>query len=102
ERFVTLKRKGKDGKERPVVVSLRAEAERRLAGMPAEGRAYYEKEYGPPAAVLVRQARILNEPSLLAEAMRRFLHTRAGAEAAERLGTHLTDSGRAVAAAFWF
>ena len=89
ERFAVV---GKDGKER--VVSLRWEAERLLANLPKEGRDYYEKEFGPPAADLLKRARTLNEPAMLAEVVHRYLFTKAGLMAALRLGAHYVDAGR--------
>src|SRR5947209_4533539 len=86
---VPSRRKGAGGKGRKVVVGLRDEARRMLAGLPAGGRDYYQQEYGQQAADLLRQARAFNEPDLLAEVMRRFLYTEAGVEATERLATHL-------------
>jgi hypothetical protein len=89
ERFAVVK---EDGKE--TVVNLRRAAERLLAGLPKEGRTYYENEVGPPAAELLKKARTLNEPAMLAEVIHRYLLTEAGLEAAQRLGAHYVDAGR--------
>ncbi|HKB36700.1 MAG TPA: hypothetical protein VKD72_09615, partial [Gemmataceae bacterium] len=100
--LVQLTRKGPDGKETKVLVSLRAAADRLLGEFPVAGRAFYQREYGPKAAELLRQARLFGEPTILAEVMRRYLHTEAGAEAAERLATHHLDRGHSVLAALCF
>src|SRR5262249_15385223 len=100
--LVQLTRKGPDGKETKVLVSLRAAADRLLEGFPLGGRAFYQREYGPKAAELLKQARLFGEPTILAEVMRRYLHTEAGAEAAERLATHHLDRGHSVLAALCF
>src|SRR5262249_45948206 len=99
--LVPITRKDRGGKEE-AVVSPRGEAERRLAEMPAAGREAYQLEYGPAAAELLRQARAFNDADLLARVVRRFLHTEAGLEAAERLGNHLVDRGRFTPAAVCF
>ena len=89
ERFALVK---KDGKE--TVLSLRAEAQRLLGSLPAEGQKFYEKEVGPQAAELLKKARTLNEPALLAEVVHRYLYTAAGVKAAERLGAHFVETGQ--------
>src|SRR5262249_32207467 len=88
DHLVTVTRPGPGGKEVKAMVGLRDEAGRILAGMPPAGRDYYQKEYGPQAADLLKQARTFNEPDMMAEAVRRFLYTEAGLEAAERLAVH--------------
>ncbi len=100
--LVVVTRKVPGGRGAKAVVGLRGEAERLLAGMPPEGHAFYQEEYGAEAAELVKQARMFNEPRRLAEADRRFLHTEAGAEAAERLAVRHADRDETTAAALAF
>ena len=89
EHFAIVK---KDGKE--TVLSLRGEAERLLGSLPGDGQKFYEQEVGPQAAALLKKARTLNEPDMLAEVVHRYLYTAAGIEAAERLIAHLVDAGQ--------
>src|SRR5262245_7502958 len=44
-----VRRPDADGKEVVVLVNVRAEAERVLGSLPAEGRAFYQREYGGQA-----------------------------------------------------
>lgn len=100
--LVRLTPKGPGGKETKSLTSLQAEASRMVGALPAAGRDFYQKEYGPNAAELLRQARFFEKSEMLAEVMRRYLHTEAGAEAAERLATHHLDCGHSVLAAACF
>jgi hypothetical protein len=97
-----VRRQGPGGKETLEVVSVRVEANRLLAGLPAEGRAFYQQEYGPTGADLLKQARMFADTRTLVEVTRRYLYTEAGTEAAERLATHLLDRGQWFAAALGF
>ncbi len=80
-------------------VGARGEAERLLGELPAAGREVYESTYGPRARARLDAAK--GEPGPLADVARAFLHTRAGAEAAARLGALHLDRGRfGLAAAY--
>lgn len=100
--FALVTRKGPDGKETKILVNASAEAERILAAMPEAGRAAYEKENGKIAAEFLGTARIFGENKLLVEVGRRYLHTEAGIEAAERLAVHHFDRGDYIGSAPWF
>src|SRR5262249_22403984 len=54
------------------------------------------------AAELLKLAKNGNDPKLLAQVMRSYLYTDAGAEATELLGTYLLDRGEYSAAALCF
>jgi len=79
---------------------LKAEAERRLSRLPAEGMVAYRREFGPVAQ------RMLDEgghgPENLAAVSSRYLHTTAGQSAALQLAAMHFDRGEFSAAARWF
>jgi tetratricopeptide (TPR) repeat protein len=81
------------------IVSARAEAERLLGTLPADGLDVYRRHYGPQAAGDLKEAAAANDLAKLAQVSRQFLYTEAGGEATERLGTALVDRGDLVAAA---
>lgn len=89
-----------EGKSATSWVSARAEAERLVAAMPRPGREVYEQVIGPRAQARLTAAR--GEPAQVADVARRYLHTRAGAEAAVRLGSLHLDRGRFDLAAAHF
>src|SRR5262249_46301666 len=97
--FLEVKR---DGKSKPQWVSVRAEANRLIGSMPAEGLAIYEVQYGGEARGKLNEAKTKSDPHLLAEVAERYLHTDAGAEATNLLGTYHLDRGRYVMAALCF
>jgi outer membrane protein assembly factor BamB len=92
---------GKDPNGKPSVttVSVRAEAGRLLATMPPKGREQYEQLYGKAAAALVKEAQDKKDPALLAQTVRRFLYTRAGALALRLLASHHLAAGNLALAA---
>lgn len=83
--------KGKPTKRR---VSVRTEANRLIGELPTEGLQAYQLAYGPQAADSLRAALDTNDPALLADVALRFLHTKAGADATNLLGTYHLDGGR--------
>jgi hypothetical protein len=82
------------GRERPVVVSARREAERLLASLPEAGRRLYEKTYGPKAAEDFHEARTKKSAALLQRVVDQYLYTNAGVEALAALAALHADAGR--------
>ncbi len=78
--------------------SLADDAERTIREAPAEFRAFYEREFGPRAAERLRQARQAGDFTELEQVQRRFLYTKAGAEAAYLLALRSSDAGDPLAA----
>ncbi len=99
--FLPLRRRA-GGKETVAWVSARSEANRLLGRLPAKGRETYEVLSGGRAGSLLKDAKQKGDAEGLAEVVRKYLHTRAGAEAAELLGTHHLDRGRYIMAAACF
>jgi hypothetical protein len=95
--FVTV-----TGNDLQRTVGLKAEAARLLGTLPKEGLAFYEKEYGPRAAVLLEQARGTGDVRRLAEVAKRYPYTRAGARATAHLAGHCFDRAQYPDAAAWF
>ncbi len=79
--------------------SLKAEAGRLIAALPAEGRESYELQFGARARRMLDEAAASGDPTALAEISRRFFYTKAGAEAALLLARNHLDHGRPLAAA---
>ncbi len=79
--------------------SLKAEAGRLVATLPAEGRQSYELQFGAKARRMLEDASAAGDPAALAEVSRRFFYTQAGAEAALLLARNHLDHGRPLAAA---
>lgn len=82
--------------------TLHAETHRLLESLPAAGRESYEQTQGPRARELLLQANHPGDAQLLADVSRRYLHTKAGAEATRLLGVHHLDRGRHALAALSF
>lgn len=82
--------------------SLRALAQRRLDQAPPAVRADYEHQYGGLAQQLWNDALRSGSLSLITEVATRFLHTRAGAEAANWLATRHLDRREWALAWRWF
>jgi len=97
---VEVIRPGSDGKR--IIVSTRSEAERVIRGLPAAGFQYYEKEYEPVAAQLLKEAKAFKGDDLLAEAARRFRYTKSGLEATELLANSWFDAGKVKEALPYF
>jgi outer membrane protein assembly factor BamB len=90
--FVSVKERGADGQETVRFASARAEAARLIGELPRAGLTAYELIYGPKAQELLAAAK--NEPERLDVVVRRYPHTKAGADAAARLGAYHLDRGR--------
>ena len=99
DKFAPLPRKGPDGKEVVVPTSVRAEANRLLAGLPNEGLEAYKvyKDAGPKADEYLKKAKdattVEDRLANLGLVVRNYLHTDAGGEAADLLATHYMDRG---------
>ncbi len=99
DKFAPLPRKGPDGKEVIVPTSVRAEANRLLAGLPAAGLEAYKTfgKAGPKADEYLKKAKDASTTeerlALLGLIVRNYLHTDAGGEAADLLATHYMDRG---------
>jgi outer membrane protein assembly factor BamB len=100
--FAQIERSGPDGKKKPVMVSVKAEASRLIGTLPKEGTEAYKTQYGAQATDDLKKARAAGDPAMLAEVMRLYLYTDAGAEAANLLGTYHLDRGEYVAADLCF
>ena len=83
-------------------VSLKAEAQRLLASMPARGQQLYELQFGADARGILDEAIENGDASKLTEVTRKYFHTQAGYEAAILLGRGEMDHGRPLAAAMCF
>jgi outer membrane protein assembly factor BamB len=94
----------KDDKGNPTKrrVSVRIEANRLIGELPPEGLEFYQVQYGQVAESKLREALDKNDPALLAEVALRYLHTKAGAEATNLLGTYHLDRGSYLMAALSF
>lgn len=83
-------------------VSVRAEANRMLGSLPAEGKRFYEQQFGSIAKLALKQAKAQANPQSLADVALKYVHTQAGAEAAAWLGAYHLDHGRYIVAALCF
>jgi outer membrane protein assembly factor BamB len=95
-------RKGADGKDDKAMVSVKDEANRLIATLPPKGLEFYKLTYGPPAAEILKRAKATSDVSLLNQVVAHYLHTDAGAEATNLLGTYHLDRGRYVIASLCF
>ncbi len=99
DKFAPLPRKGPDGKEVIVPTSVRAEANRLLANLPAAGLEAYKtySKAGPKADEYLKKAKDAataeDRLAMLGLVVRNYLHTDAGGEAADLLATHYMDRG---------
>lgn len=93
DQFLPMTEPAADGKPTVYARGLRAETNRLLGGLPPKALETYNAVYGAKARALLKEAVEKDDAQLLAEAVRRYLHTDAGAEAAERLGTYHLDRG---------
>ncbi|MHB9044834.1 MAG: outer membrane protein assembly factor BamB family protein [Pirellulales bacterium] len=89
-------------KKQPFYRSLKSEAGRLLARMPAAGRDSYELQYGATARQLLTAAVDKQDVAGLANVAQRFFPTQAGQEAAFLLGAYHLDGDRPLVAALWF
>ena len=97
DKFAPLTRKGPDGKDVVVPTSVRAEANRLLAGLPKEGQEAYQVEIGAKADEYLKKAKdastVEDRLANLGLVVRNYLHTDAGGAAADLLATHYMDHG---------
>lgn len=100
--FVPVHRKRADGKEGTSWGGVRAEASYFIGTLPPKGMEFYKLTYNQPAADLLKQAKATGDAALLARVAHDYLHTDAGAEATELLGTRAMDRGQFVQAALCF
>jgi outer membrane protein assembly factor BamB/tetratricopeptide (TPR) repeat protein len=100
--FLQVKRKGPDNKETTTWLSVRVEANRLLGTMGPQGLQFYELQHGGKAKSLLAEAKSKSDPQILADVALRYLHTEAGAEAINLLGTYCLDRGHFGKAALYF
>jgi outer membrane protein assembly factor BamB len=100
--FLSIPVVNKDGSQTIRRTTLQTEANRLLGVMPPFGRTFYEWNQGGQARAALALAKKQNDPHLLAEVSRRYLHTTAGAEATRLLAVHHFDRGRQALAAICF
>src|SRR5205823_7895809 len=94
----------KDGDQtRYLRVSVKAEANRLIAGFPKDGLAFYQQAFGQDAAKLLADA-VKNDydVALLADLSQRYFHTKAGAQGTVLLGTIYLERGHTAEAAYYF
>ncbi len=99
--FVKVTREVPGGKE-VNWVSIKAEANRLLGTMGAEGLQVYELQYGAAAKARLADAKTSGDATVLAEVATRYLHTEAGAEAVALLGTRFLNRDEPLMAALYF
>jgi outer membrane protein assembly factor BamB len=100
--FVKVTRKDSAGKESTHWTSVRAESNRLLGTFPENGLSFYELQFGGVARAKLDEAKAKGDPQILADVAQKYLHTRAGAEATNLLGTYHLDRGHFVMAALCF
>jgi outer membrane protein assembly factor BamB len=100
--FTLSRSQSKSSNEAKRWTGVWAEADRRLAALPADGLKSYEALSGSRAKALLAKAIGKGDPALLADVARRYFFTAAGAQAVELLGTWYLDRGRHHQAALWF
>jgi outer membrane protein assembly factor BamB len=100
--FLTITRKGEGDKEITQWLSARAEANRLLAALPAEGLAFYELTHGPKARALLKEAQARKDHRLLASIVQRYRFTQAGNEAVRALAGYYFDRGEIDLASRYF
>src|SRR5262249_15511895 len=83
-------------------VSVRVEANRLIGSLPKKGMEFYRQSNNQKAAELLKQAKETSDERLFARVATAYLHTDAGAEATELLGTRKLDRGDYLAAAQYF
>jgi outer membrane protein assembly factor BamB len=80
---------------------LRQTARDLIGGLPAEGRAWYEMQFGPQARALLEAAAREGSRETLAKVARLYFHTQAGYEAAMLLARDHLDHGQPLEAIGW-
>lgn len=81
---------------------LKAEAQRTIATMPAEGRKAYEREFAIAAQQQLDKAIAAGDLAGIERVAGQFFYTKAGQEATQLLGNYHLDHGRPLAAALCF
>jgi len=82
--------------------SLKAEAQRLIGNMPADGLRAYELQHGATARAMLADALAADDVAAVAEVARRFFFTKAGREAMYDVGSVHFDRARPLAAALCF
>jgi len=100
--FLEVTTNDADGKPVTRRVSVRAEASRLIGELPADGLEFYQVRYGPAAESRLKEAIEKNDPAILADVALKHLHTKAGLEAANLLGTYHLDRGNYLMSALCF
>jgi outer membrane protein assembly factor BamB len=100
--FVQVPRKEAGSAEKTSWTSAKAEANRLIGTMPANGLQFYEVMYGGKAREILGKAKQQGDPQMLAEVAQRYFHTDAGGEATDLLGTYHLDRGRPMMAALCY
>jgi outer membrane protein assembly factor BamB len=83
-------------------ISIRTEANRLLSELPVAALETYEVQFGPKARAKLNDALQNSDLNLLGEVFKCYRHTKAGAEAANLLGTYYLDRGAYQAASNCF
>jgi outer membrane protein assembly factor BamB len=83
-------------------VSIKFEANRIIGSMPEDGLNLYQGIHGDKAKARLDEAKKTGSKEILAEVAMRYLHTKAGAEANDLLGTYHLDRGEYFMAALRF
>jgi outer membrane protein assembly factor BamB len=99
--FMKVERNGPGGKT-VSWVSVKSEADRLLATLPPKGKEFYQVTYGPKAAEDLKKAKASSSIEQLTIVTRNYLHTDAGVEATNLLGTYLLDRGEWTTAALCY
>jgi outer membrane protein assembly factor BamB len=100
--FVPVMRTASNGAETQVYVSVKKEAARLIATMPAAGRDFYEATYGPKADGMLKQAKHNNDFEQMAQVVALYFYTKAGVQAADWLGTYMLDRANFTGATRFF
>ena len=82
--------------------SLKAEAQKLIGHMPADGLRAYELQHGATARAMLADAIVADDFAAVAEVSRRFFFTNAGREAMYHVGSVHFDRARPLAAALCF
>jgi len=91
------------GREVPLRISVKTEANRIIAAFPKEGLEFYQQAYGQTASALLDEAIKANyDLAQLSELSQRYFHTRAGGEATILLGSVHLERGNYLEAAYAF
>ncbi len=102
DELVSVTRQGPEGKPVQILVSVRSEASRILAGLPGGGQEYYRKTYNGAAADLLEEARRHQDEEKYARIVREYLNTDAAIEALRLLAAQNYDAGRYHLAALYY